>query len=57
MKFKNFHLKENLIRFIFLFGSLVLLIIFKMQGLWFIMVFYIILSLANAIYHHKKTEL
>jgi len=57
LKFKNFNFTENLIRFIFLSVGVVLIAIFGIPGIWFVMVFYIFLSLATAIYHSKKTEL
>jgi CDP-diacylglycerol---serine O-phosphatidyltransferase len=57
MKFKNFKFRENVIRYLFLFCSVVLLLICRIHAIWFIMVFYIILSLAVAVFSFKKVEL
>jgi len=50
LKFKNFALKGNLIRYIFLALVIVLVILFKVAALPFIIVLYVILSIMNAIF-------
>ena len=59
LKFKNFSFKKNIIRYGFLFGSVVLLIVFRWSALPVIILFYILLSLGHyfiAIYSKKKLE-
>ncbi len=47
LKFKNFRIKENLLRYIFLVISLILLLILFIQAIPLIIIFYLILSLVN----------
>lgn len=45
LKFKNFNISENKSRFIFLIGSVIFLIFFKIAGVPIIIIWYIILSI------------
>ncbi|HPG73686.1 MAG TPA: CDP-alcohol phosphatidyltransferase family protein [Bacteroidales bacterium] len=56
LKFKNLILGENRLRYLFIAGSLILLLVFGVAGLWFVMVFYIILSAAWAVFFNKKEK-
>ncbi|MBI5538694.1 MAG: CDP-diacylglycerol--serine O-phosphatidyltransferase [Bacteroidia bacterium] len=49
LKFKNFALKENLVRYIFIILVIVLIIAFKIVAMPLIIVLYVILSIINAI--------
>ncbi|MBN1924257.1 MAG: CDP-diacylglycerol--serine O-phosphatidyltransferase [Prolixibacteraceae bacterium] len=50
LKFKTFSLKENMIRYIFLAGSAILIILFSISGLALVIVFYIMLSLLKNLF-------
>lgn len=48
LKFKNFTWKDNKVRFCFLIGSAIFLILFQLAGFLFIILFYILLSVITA---------
>ncbi|MFO8066143.1 MAG: CDP-alcohol phosphatidyltransferase family protein [Bacteroidales bacterium] len=50
LKFKDFKIKNNLTRYIFLFISLILLVILFVQAIPLIIIFYLILSLINNLF-------
>ncbi len=47
LKFKNYSWSDNKIRYIFLILAVILLVIFQLQGLIFVIVCYIVLSIIN----------
>ena len=49
MKFSNFRIKENLIKYIIIISSIVLLIVFQFAGIPLIILLYIILSIFNTL--------
>lgn len=54
LKFHNFRLRENAIRYIFLGGCVVLIAVFLLRSLPFIIIWYLILSIITAIAQHHK---
>lgn len=56
LKFKNFHFKENLVRYIFLFIAAILLIIFKFGACPIIILVYILISLIRIPIKHYSHE-
>lgn len=55
LKFKTFSFKGNLIRYIFLAGSAVIIIFFSISGLAIVIIFYILLSLLNSLFKKQET--
>jgi CDP-diacylglycerol--serine O-phosphatidyltransferase len=56
LKFKNFKWKGNEIRFIFLLVSLLMLVFLKFVGIPLIIVFYVLLSVANNLFGKKSKQ-
>jgi CDP-diacylglycerol--serine O-phosphatidyltransferase len=48
LKFKHYGLKENAVRYLFLFLSLILIIIFRLPGIVPVIILYILVSIINA---------
>jgi CDP-diacylglycerol---serine O-phosphatidyltransferase len=55
LKFKNFNFGENVWRYLLIAGILILYVVFSLSSLFFIMIYYIVLSLIKAIFA-RKTE-
>lgn len=54
LKFNTFRFKDNLIRYTFLFTSLLILLFFKMPGILIVVILYIALSFVSQMYRNKK---
>ncbi len=55
LKFSNFSLKDNLVKYLFLILTLLLIVLLKISAIPIIIILYIILSMANNLLE-KKTE-
>lgn len=52
MKFKNWRFNDNIIRYIFIFISLILIVLFQLSALPMIIVLYVIISLVYSLLNH-----
>lgn len=55
-KFKNFSLAENYWRYLLIIGSIIMFMLFGISSLFFIMTFYIVLSLIKSLISEKNQE-
>lgn len=56
LKFRNFSWRGNRIRFVFLITSIFLLVIFKIKGIAFVIVFYVLLSVITHLYSKRSLK-